>query len=163
MASIRLMRYNGHRWNGTIGTRVDSKTENQFCLCISLLLQISVQYAYFVELPVLCWCFLWNKYTLDSKQKIHFARVFLCSDKSLYNTVAYPGGFSGCPEPPPPGHDFFLIRGFTSLHAPTFTSHLNLRLLETPLETNSGYATDGDWSCWYFSAAADRPPHIITL
>ena len=21
--------------------------------------------------------------------------------------VAYPGGFSGCPEPPPPGHDFF--------------------------------------------------------
>ena len=54
--------------------------------------------------------------------------------------VAYPGGFSGCPETPP-GHDFFLIRGFTSLHAPTFTSHLNLRLLETPLETNSGYAT----------------------
>ena len=59
-------------------------------------------------------------------------------------TVAYPGGFSGCPEtPPPPGHDFFYIRGFTSLHAPTFTSHLNLRLLETPLETNSGYATVG--------------------
>ena len=55
--------------------------------------------------------------------------------------VAYPGGFSGCPETPPPGHDFFLIRGFTYLHAPTFTSHLNLRLLETPLETNSGYAT----------------------
>ena len=24
-------------------------------------------------------------------------------------SVAYPGGFSGCPEtPPPPGHDFFL-------------------------------------------------------
>ena len=45
-------------------------------------------------------------------------------------------------NPPPPGHDFFLIRGFTSLHAPTFTSHLNLRLLETPLETNSGYATE---------------------
>ena len=21
--------------------------------------------------------------------------------------VAYPGGFSGCPETPPPGHDFF--------------------------------------------------------
>ena len=53
--------------------------------------------------------------------------------------MAYPGGFSGCPETPPAM--IFLIRGFTSLHAPTFTSHLNLRLLETPLETNSGYAT----------------------
>ena len=51
------------------------------------------------------------------------------------------GGFLVARKPPPPGHDFFLIRGFTSLHAPTFTSHLNLRLLETPLETNSGYAT----------------------
>ena len=63
--------------------------------------------------------------------------------ENLPMSVAYPGGFSGCPEtPPPPGHDFFLIRGFTSLHAPTFTSHLNLRLLETPLENNSGYATE---------------------
>ena len=43
------------------------------------------------------------------------------------------GGFLVARNPPPPGHDFFLIRGFTSLHAPTFTSHLNLRLLETPL------------------------------
>ena len=61
--------------------------------------------------------------------------------------VAYPGGFSGCLETPPPGHDFFSIRGFTSLHAPTFTSHLNLRLLETPLETNSGYATEQGFGC----------------
>ena len=37
------------------------------------------------------------------------------------DTVAYPGGFSGCPETPPPGHD-----------------------LETPPETNSGYATEID-------------------
>ena len=29
----------------------------------------------------------------------------------------------------------------TPLLAPTFTSHLHLRLLVTPLETNSGYAT----------------------
>ena len=62
--------------------------------------------------------------------------------KEALNAVAYPGGFSGCPETPPPAMIFFLIRGFTSLHAPTFTSHLNLRHLETPLETNSGYATE---------------------
>ena len=24
-------------------------------------------------------------------------------------SVAYPGGFSGCPETPPPGHDFFKL------------------------------------------------------
>ena len=64
----------------------------------------------------------------------------------MYCPVAYPGGFSGCPETPPPAM-IFLIRGFTSLHARTFTSHLNLRLLETPLETNSGYATAVYCSC----------------
>ena len=34
---------------------------------------------------------------------------------------------------PPPGHDFFIIRWVTPLLTPTFTSHFNLRLLETPL------------------------------
>ena len=46
--------------------------------------------------------------------------------------VAYPGFFSGCPEPPPPVMIFFN-QGVTPLLAPTFTSHLNLRLLEPPL------------------------------
>ena len=50
-------------------------------------------------------------------------------------------GFSGCPEPPPPTM-IFLFRGVTPLLAPTLTSNLHLRLLETSLETNSGYATD---------------------
>ena len=68
-------------------------------------------------------------------------------------SVAYPGGGgSGCPETPPAM--IFLIRGFTSLHAPTFTSHLNLRLLETPLETNSGYAT-GNRRLGVFNVAVD--------
>ena len=56
-------------------------------------------------------------------------------------TVAYPGGFSGCQEPPPPAK-IFLIREVTPLLAPTLTSHLHLRRSETPLETNSGYATE---------------------
>ena len=72
-------------------------------------------------------------------------------DINIHTPVAYPGGFSGCPDPP--GHDFFLIRGFTSLHAPTFTSHLNLRLLETPLDTNSGYATAPSLVSWQFVVA----------
>ena len=53
--------------------------------------------------------------------------------------VAYPGWFFGCPETPLPW--FLSIMGVTPLLAPIFTSLLNLRLLETPLETNSGYAT----------------------
>ena len=51
------------------------------------------------------------------------------------------GGFLVARKPPPPGRDFFVIRGLTPLLAPIFTSLLNLRLLETPLETNSGYST----------------------
>ena len=54
---------------------------------------------------------------------------------------------------PPPDHNFF-IQGVTPLLAPTLTSHLHLRLLETPLETNSGYATgnadDGYSLTWIF-------------
>ena len=50
------------------------------------------------------------------------------------------GGFLVARKPPL-GHDF-LIRGVTPLLPPTFTSHLHLRRSETPLETNSGYATD---------------------
>ena len=41
----------------------------------------------------------------------------------------------------PPGLDCFGNQAVTPLLAPTLTSHLNLRLLETPLETNYGYAT----------------------
>ena len=55
--------------------------------------------------------------------------------------VAYPGGFSGCPETPPPDHDFFKS-GLgdtvtdTDPHPPlTFATFGN------PLQTNSGYAT----------------------
>ena len=46
-------------------------------------------------------------------------------------TVAYPGGFLGCPETPLPAMICFKS-GVTPLLAPTFTSHLNFRLLETP-------------------------------
>ena len=49
-------------------------------------------------------------------------------------------GFSGCPETHPPTI-IFLIRGVTPLLAPTLTSQLHLRRSETPLDTNSGYAT----------------------
>ena len=54
------------------------------------------------------------------------------------DAVAYPGFFFWLPGNPP-GHDFSPI---LKLLAPTFTSPLNLSLLETPLETNSGYATE---------------------
>ena len=49
------------------------------------------------------------------------------------SSVAYPGGFSGCPETP--SHDFLNQTGdtVTDLLAPTFISNLNLQLLETPL------------------------------
>ena len=47
------------------------------------------------------------------------------------HAVAYPGGFSGCPETPPAM--IFFNQGVTPLLSPTFISHLNLRLLETPL------------------------------
>ena len=53
--------------------------------------------------------------------------------------VAYPGGVSGCLETP--RHDFLTSTLMTPLQAPIFTSPLNLWLLETPHETNSGYAT----------------------
>ena len=36
----------------------------------------------------------------------------------------------------------FLNQGVTPLLAPTLTGHLHLRRSETPLQTNSGYATD---------------------
>ena len=50
-------------------------------------------------------------------------------------------GVSGCPETPPPPAMIFVDQGVTPLLAPTLTSHLHLRRSETPLETNSGYAT----------------------
>ena len=43
----------------------------------------------------------------------------------------------------PPGHDFVNQWFDTVILAPTITSHLHLRRSETPLETNSGYATGG--------------------
>ena len=36
-------------------------------------------------------------------------------------------------KPPPPGQDFFLNQADDTILAPTFTSHLNLRVFETPL------------------------------
>ena len=56
--------------------------------------------------------------------------------------VAYPGGFSGCPEIPP-AMIFFKTTLMTHLLALTFTNHLNLWLGNPPPppETNSGYAT----------------------
>ena len=45
--------------------------------------------------------------------------------------------------------------GVTPLLAPTLTSHLHLRRSETPLETNSGYATDYHTST-YYSVNFDR-------
>ena len=66
--------------------------------------------------------------------------VYYTTIQTIQISVAYPGGFSGCPETPQPTMIFF-IQGVTSLLAPTLTSHLHLRLLETPLDTNSGYAT----------------------
>ena len=50
------------------------------------------------------------------------------------------GGFWLPGNPPPPAIILFN-QGVTPLLAPTFTSHLDLRLLETSPETNSGYAT----------------------
>ena len=51
--------------------------------------------------------------------------------------------FSGCPKPPPSGHDIFLIRGGDTVTGSDLHLPLQLRVLETPLETNSGYATEG--------------------
>ena len=53
--------------------------------------------------------------------------------------VAYPGSVSWLPGNPP-GHDFFVNQGVTTLLAPTSTSQLNFDFWK-PSETNSGYAT----------------------
>ena len=50
------------------------------------------------------------------------------------------GGFLVARNPPPPTMICFN-QGVTPLLAPTLTSHFHLRRSETPLETNSGYAT----------------------
>ena len=52
----------------------------------------------------------------------------------------------------------------TPFLAPTFTSHLNLRLLETPPETNSGYATGNIAVIMMMpvSDSASRPKHTDT-
>ena len=57
--------------------------------------------------------------------------------------MAYPSGFFGCPEtPPPPAKNVFLNHGVDTILSQTFTSHLNLRNLEREKpDTNSGYAT----------------------
>ena len=62
------------------------------------------------------------------------------------------GGFLVARKPPPPAMIFFS-QGVTPLLAPTFISHLHLRRSETPLETNSGYAT----------AFHNRPTVIVNL
>ena len=48
--------------------------------------------------------------------------VFAATTDIVRVTVAYPGGFYGCPETPP-SHDFCLNQGVTPLLIPTFTSH----------------------------------------
>ena len=45
--------------------------------------------------------------------------------------MAYPGFFLVARKPP--SQDFCLNQGVDTMLAPTFTSHLNLRVLETPL------------------------------
>ena len=75
----------------------------------------------------------------------HHHATFNCARTTAQSAlVAYPGGFSGCLETPPPRPWFFLNQGVTPLLAPTLTCHLHLRLSETPLQTNSGYATEPD-------------------
>ena len=54
------------------------------------------------------------------------------------------GGFLVARKPPWPY--FFYRSGVRPLPAPTFTSHLNLWLLETSLETSSGYASGPSFS-----------------
>ena len=71
---------------------------------------------------------------------LHVKTVLL--ESLEWSPVAYPGGFSGCPETaPPPSHTFFFNQGVRALLAPTFTIHLDFRLLETPLDSNSRYAS----------------------
>ena len=57
--------------------------------------------------------------------------------KSGSSSMAHPGFFSGRPETPPPTMIFLIYPNDTLILAPTF----NRRDLETPRETNSGYAT----------------------
>ena len=70
-------------------------------------------------------------------------------------------GVSGCPETPPPDHDLFN-QGVSPLVAQTLTGYLHLRRSETPLQNNSGYATDvGDeyhylCVCSYFNAERNK-------
>ena len=44
--------------------------------------------------------------------------MFRFNDESSVNPVACPGGFSGCPETPPPAMIFLIGQGVTPLLAP---------------------------------------------
>ena len=56
--------------------------------------------------------------------------------------MAYPGGFSGCPETPP-GHDIFLIHPNGTLTGTDLHQPPKFVTFGNPPETNSGYATEG--------------------
>ena len=43
-------------------------------------------------------------WTITSNYPINY---YTSMFNEIHATVAYPGGFSGCLETPPPGHDFF--------------------------------------------------------
>ena len=71
-------------------------------------------------------------------------RVVLPSSDRCQQCARYSGvsrGVFWLPGNPPPQAMIFFKQGVTPLLTPTFTSHLNLRLLETPPDTTSGYAT----------------------
>ena len=64
----------------------------------------------------------------------------------VFGDLISPGGISRgvfwLPGNPPTPAMIFLNQGVTPLLTPTFTSHLNVRLLETPLDTTSGYSAE---------------------
>ena len=56
--------------------------------------------------------------------------------------VAYSGVFSGCPETPPPGHDFFYNQVGDTLTGTDLHQPLQFATFGNPPDTNPGYATD---------------------
>ena len=92
-----------------------------------------------------------------SQQRSHLPSNYIQTQWRMQVVSWLPG------NPPPHVHDFVKSGGDTLL-APTFTSHLNLRLLERKKnpDTDSGYATDSSivrrWN-WH---AGCSPPLLAT-
>ena len=59
----------------------------------------------------------------------------------LLPSVAYPGGFSGCPETPPPDRYFDLNQGVIPFTGTVLHQPLQFATFGNPPKTNSGYAT----------------------